>query len=221
MEKIKISGSVKEECNTKVLECSCDSNCSPRVPDSYLWRSFSEGPDDLLNETPRLSYYNPSLHLNLERRLGNQPSFQNMTSSFSSAKSTLSNESSAPMTATELVNEITTLELEIVHLEQHLLSLYRTAFDYYKNDDLNISSDDSRHTSGGMLTRKRTKQTVNHGKIGLKSDRSIGETNYSFKSTEQDIAMKPWLNEIYCAHNLKCDSNNIAGHFLSHNPQKV
>ncbi|XP_020578005.1 uncharacterized protein LOC110023107 isoform X2 [Phalaenopsis equestris] len=183
MEKIKISGSVKEECNTKVLECSCDSNCSPRVPDSYLWRSFSEGPDDLLNETPRLSYYNP--------------------------------------TATELVNEITTLELEIVHLEQHLLSLYRTAFDYYKNDDLNISSDDSRHTSGGMLTRKRTKQTVNHGKIGLKSDRSIGETNYSFKSTEQDIAMKPWLNEIYCAHNLKCDSNNIAGHFLSHNPQKV
>lgn len=31
----------------------------------------------------------------------------------------------------DLVNEIATLELEVVHLEQHLLSLYRTAFDRY------------------------------------------------------------------------------------------
>lgn len=32
----------------------------------------------------------------------------------------------------ELVEEISTLELEVIHLEQYLLSLYRTAFDRYR-----------------------------------------------------------------------------------------
>ncbi|XP_022158700.1 uncharacterized protein LOC111025163 isoform X2 [Momordica charantia] len=36
---------------------------------------------------------------------------------------------SMPKSAIELINEIATLELEVVHLEQYLLSLYRRAFD--------------------------------------------------------------------------------------------
>ncbi|KAK7309251.1 hypothetical protein RJT34_05822 [Clitoria ternatea] len=40
-----------------------------------------------------------------------------------------SNEKMVPKTATELIKEIAVLELEVVYLEQHLLSLYRKAFD--------------------------------------------------------------------------------------------
>lgn len=123
--------------------------------------------------------------------------------------------------ATELVKEITTLELEIVHLEQYLLSLYRTTFDYYKKDSSNISTEYFRHSSGGMPTRKRTKQMVNHGKNGFKSDTSFGETNYGFKSTEKDIALKLWHKEHHRALHLQCDLDNIADHVPSHNPQKV
>ncbi|XAR73922.1 hypothetical protein NMG60_11008052 [Bertholletia excelsa] len=39
------------------------------------------------------------------------------------------NELSVPKPATELIKEISVLELEVVHLEQYLLSLYRKAFD--------------------------------------------------------------------------------------------
>lgn len=220
MEKILNPGSAKEEYSTKMLECSCDSQFFPRVQDRYFWRSFSEEQEDLLNETPRMSYCNPSLHLNLEARLGNQHSFQKMASAYSSARSTVSNECSAPMNATELVKEITTLELEIVHLEQYLLSLYRTAFAYYKKDSSNISSEYSRHFSGGMLTWKCAKQMASHGKNGFKSDTSVGGTNYCFKNTEKDIALKLWHKENYHALHLQCDSDNIGNHLPSHNPQK-
>lgn len=37
----------------------------------------------------------------------------------------------ANQSAAELVKEISTLELEVIQLERHLLSLYRTAFDQY------------------------------------------------------------------------------------------
>ncbi|XP_045815030.1 uncharacterized protein LOC123908439 [Trifolium pratense] len=40
-----------------------------------------------------------------------------------------SNEKMIPKPATELIKEIAVLELEVVYLEQHLLSLYRKAFD--------------------------------------------------------------------------------------------
>ncbi|XP_072951846.1 uncharacterized protein [Typha angustifolia] len=41
----------------------------------------------------------------------------------------LSHDSSMPMPAKELIKEIAVLEIEVMHLEQYLLSLYRKAFD--------------------------------------------------------------------------------------------
>ncbi|PKU78368.1 hypothetical protein MA16_Dca019418 [Dendrobium catenatum] len=220
MEEMKNYGSAKEEYDTKMLEYSCDARIFPHAQDRYLWRSFSEEQEDLLNETPRMSYYNPSLHQNLEIRLSNQHSFQKMASDYSSSRSTVSNEIPDPMTVTELVKEITTLELEIVHLEQHLLSLYRTAFDYHNKDSSNISSEYSRHSSGGMLKGKNTKLMVNHGKNGIKSDPSLGESNYNIKSIETDINLKLWHKESYSALHLPCDLENIANHVPRDEPEK-
>ncbi|XP_057491121.1 uncharacterized protein LOC130776896 [Actinidia eriantha] len=54
----------------------------------------------------------------LEKALGHSSSSHDFT-----------NEVSMPKPATELIKEISVLELEVVHLEQYLLSLYRKAFD--------------------------------------------------------------------------------------------
>ncbi|KAI0502236.1 hypothetical protein KFK09_017183 [Dendrobium nobile] len=220
MEEMKNYGSAKEEYGTKLLEYSCDARIFPRAQDRYFWRSFSEQQEDLLNETPRMSYYNPNLHQNLEIRLSNQHSFQKMASDYSSSRSTVSNEIPDPMTVTELVKEITTLELEIVHLEQYLLSLYRTAFDYHNKDFSNISGEYCRHSSGGMLTGKNTKLMVNHGKNGIKSDPSLGESNYNIKSIERDINLKLLHKESYSALHLQCDLENIANHVPGDEPEK-
>ncbi|XP_022962717.1 uncharacterized protein LOC111463123 isoform X4 [Cucurbita moschata] len=55
----------------------------------------------------------------LEKALGYKPSCQDNTSS----------DTEVAKPATELIKEITVLELEVSHLEQYLLSLYRKAFD--------------------------------------------------------------------------------------------
>nr|CAD1819517.1 unnamed protein product [Ananas comosus var. bracteatus] len=54
----------------------------------------------------------------LEKALGHKPSAVN-----------LSNDSPMPKPTKELIREIAILELEVMHLEQYLLSLYRKAFD--------------------------------------------------------------------------------------------
>lgn len=57
-------------------------------------------------------------HLTLEKALGYRKTVMDS-----------SNESFTPKPAKELIREIAVLELEVMHLEQHLLSLYRKAFD--------------------------------------------------------------------------------------------
>ncbi|XP_008796371.1 uncharacterized protein LOC103711841 isoform X2 [Phoenix dactylifera] len=95
------------------------------------FRSISGVREDILNISPRLSYHNPAIHL--ERRLHDQNSmsFQEMASVCSSRISISSTETPVSKSVAELVKEISTLELEVIHLEQYLLLLYRTAFDRY------------------------------------------------------------------------------------------
>ncbi|KAK7406620.1 hypothetical protein VNO78_08249 [Psophocarpus tetragonolobus] len=70
--------------------------------------------------------------LQLERRLQDQFQFRSTLEKalgFRSSSLVNSNQMMTPKPATELIKEIAVLELEVVYLEQHLLSLYRKAFD--------------------------------------------------------------------------------------------
>ncbi|KAG4987866.1 hypothetical protein JHK85_030849 [Glycine max] len=70
--------------------------------------------------------------LQLERRLQDQFQVRSTLEKalgFRSSPLVNSNEMMIPKPATELIREIAVLELEVVYLEQHLLSLYRKAFD--------------------------------------------------------------------------------------------
>ncbi|GLU00144.1 hypothetical protein SLE2022_175360 [Rubroshorea leprosula] len=96
---------------------------SPRVIDNG-------GFQNILNVSPRSSSQsNPTLHL--DRSLADQASLYPDSckrigyGSIESVPSNMSSEKSS----LELRKEIATLELEILHLERYLLSLYRTAFE--------------------------------------------------------------------------------------------
>ncbi|KAK7359932.1 hypothetical protein VNO77_01900 [Canavalia gladiata] len=70
--------------------------------------------------------------LQLERRLQNQLEVRCMLEKALGYRPTSlvnSNDITLPKPTTELIKEIAVLELEVVYLEQHLLSLYRKAFD--------------------------------------------------------------------------------------------
>lgn len=70
--------------------------------------------------------------LQLEKRLQDQFNVRHALEKALGYRSSIlhnTNEISMPKPATELIKEIAVLELEVVHLEQYLLSLYRKAFD--------------------------------------------------------------------------------------------
>ncbi|KAK6116203.1 hypothetical protein DH2020_050059 [Rehmannia glutinosa] len=68
----------------------------------------------------------------LEKRLHDQVSVRcalEKALGYNTLSHDITNEASIPKPATELIKEIAVLELEVGHLEQYLLSLYRKAFD--------------------------------------------------------------------------------------------
>ncbi|CAK9185456.1 unnamed protein product [Ilex paraguariensis] len=70
--------------------------------------------------------------LQLEKRLQDQVAVRcalEKALGYRSSSHDITNEISMPKPATELIREISVLELEVGHLEQYLLSLYRRAFD--------------------------------------------------------------------------------------------
>ncbi|XP_078165830.1 uncharacterized protein LOC144560489 isoform X3 [Carex rostrata] len=108
------------------------------TPERICWR-VPNVHADIMNVSPRLSYYNPQT-INLERRLNgqNSPKIEEVISrcdSCSSIDSQSEIEQKAPghpvQTVPALINEISVLETEVVLLERHLLSLYRTAFSQF------------------------------------------------------------------------------------------
>lgn len=70
--------------------------------------------------------------LQLEKRLQNQVAIRGVLEKalgYNSISLDIGNDVSIPKSATELIKDISVLELEVGHLEQYLLSLYRQAFD--------------------------------------------------------------------------------------------
>ncbi|KAJ3696539.1 hypothetical protein LUZ61_000244 [Rhynchospora tenuis] len=108
------------------------------TPEMICWR-VPNVHADIMDVSPRLSYYNPTI--NLERRLNgqNSPKIEEVLSRCESCRSI---DGSFPETdqkapghpiqgVLDLINEISVLETEVVLLERRLLSLYRTAFSRY------------------------------------------------------------------------------------------
>ncbi|KAH6821320.1 hypothetical protein C2S53_006151 [Perilla frutescens var. hirtella] len=90
---------------------------SPQAPASLSSTLLQLQGDHILNMSPRP----PSHHLNYVAHLGK-------TSLPNTSNSLHCNANTSFKSSAELVNEIATLEIEILRLERHLLSLYRTAF---------------------------------------------------------------------------------------------
>ncbi|KAJ3677684.1 hypothetical protein LUZ60_003408 [Juncus effusus] len=123
--------------------------------------SISAVQEDILNISPRLSHYNPGI-ISIERRMHKQSSLSKpqdiINMSRKSTSSLPSTEANTPKSATDLVNEIATLEVEVIHLERHLLSLYRIAFDNYLiNSPISysraLSSSDTSFDQSSILAR--------------------------------------------------------------------
>ncbi|KAK1419690.1 hypothetical protein QVD17_28959 [Tagetes erecta] len=123
-----------------MLRLHCDStppispSPSPRHStfQSCLWSNGQIKKDDhgVLDMTPRASYkFTPDVKLGkIYLDQSSVWSESEMTPCSSSFSSNASNGTPNSKSSMELVKEITSLEMEILHLERHLLSLYRTAF---------------------------------------------------------------------------------------------
>ncbi|KAF5752941.1 putative electron transporter [Tripterygium wilfordii] len=84
--------------------------------------------------------------LQLEKRLQDQFKVRNALEKalgYKTASNDITNEAPMPKPAAELIKEIAVLELEVVYLEQYLLSLYRKAFDQ-QISSVSPSSNDER-----------------------------------------------------------------------------
>ncbi|XP_042374365.1 uncharacterized protein LOC121967910 isoform X1 [Zingiber officinale] len=94
-------------------------------------RGVSGVREDVFNLSPQPSYRNPATHFERKLDYTKSFSFQEAAPSRSSIASIGSYDTSVSKSASELVREISALELEVIQLERHLLSLYRAAFDQY------------------------------------------------------------------------------------------
>lgn len=85
--------------------------------------------------------------------------------------------------AADLVKEISTLKLEVLHLERYLLSLYRTAFDQYLASSPTSTTYSSRspvachtrsteHDSNGILIEHQTRHSVHSHYMNDQTNRS-------------------------------------------------
>lgn len=123
--------------------------------------------------------------------------------------------------AAELIKEISALEIEVVHLERYLLSLYRTSFNQYLASSPNYSLQASRspvdyHTrqlvcgSKGMLTDKQESHAADYSRMNnqidcqslekeeMKEDdncRNIEDSSASDIATSSDASSGPCLKE--------------------------
>ncbi|ERN11427.1 hypothetical protein AMTR_s00022p00048210 [Amborella trichopoda] len=109
----------------------------PQAP-SHVKLSWENGNDSIdVLKTQSLNSLQQSLKcevVQLERRLQDQFSLRGALEKalgYRSTCSDISNGTTIPKPIAELIKEIAVLELEVVHLEQYLLSLYRKVFDHH------------------------------------------------------------------------------------------
>ncbi|XP_020268278.1 uncharacterized protein LOC109843732 [Asparagus officinalis] len=159
-------------------------------------QSLSEAREDILNVSPRPSHCNPNLRLN--RRLHGRSSLciSENTSQSSCRNYMASTEVRQQKSATELIKEISTLEIEVLHLERYLLSLYRTTFDQYLTSSPSNTTQASRspvqHHTGPVL------QDTN--RIPIEHQESHASSSY-YMNDEMDQSRSLERNE------MKSDSN--------------
>uniref|UniRef100_A0A5B6ZYR8 DUF547 domain-containing protein n=1 Tax=Davidia involucrata TaxID=16924 RepID=A0A5B6ZYR8_DAVIN len=124
--------------------------------------------------------------LQLEKRLQDQVvvrcALENALG-YKSSSHDITNEISMPKPATELIKEISVLELEVVHLEQYLLSLYRKAFDQ-QISSLSPSAKDERLKSPSNTLRGKHLEVA-------RSDLTSMRENSTVYSSRQSLA-NPW-----------------------------
>ncbi|XP_010243302.1 PREDICTED: uncharacterized protein LOC104587397 isoform X2 [Nelumbo nucifera] len=140
--------------------------------------------EENLNVSPQ-DPHRPKLILQLEKRLQDQFVVRcalEKALGYRSSSSDISNENLMPKPATELIKEIATLELEVVYLEQYLLSLYRKAFDQ-QFSSLSPSATDERlkspsftqkemflEVTGPDIRSEREDLTIQSGNLPLTQD---------------------------------------------------
>lgn len=118
----------EDSMETQGIDCSSPYCSLYRIRRS---QSVSEVHEDILNVTPRLSHCNPNIRIDRRLRYQNSLSIPEKASWSGINNSMASTEVPFQKSAAELIKEISTLEIEVVHLERYLLSLYRTTFDQY------------------------------------------------------------------------------------------
>ncbi|GFZ18628.1 electron transporter, putative [Actinidia rufa] len=116
-----------------------DSNKKPAVGVTSVHKRSKSFPDKrgLEEKEDNLDHFleashQPKLILQLEQKLQDQVVVRSALEKalgYRSSSHDITNEVSMPKPATELIREISVLEMEVVHIEQYLLSLYRKAFD--------------------------------------------------------------------------------------------
>ncbi|CAA2975726.1 Hypothetical predicted protein [Olea europaea subsp. europaea] len=120
------------ENSTTALQMEWPSPLPPLPLDYSLQRAYNSQllKDDVLNVSPRPSHHlNPTRHM--RRTFVDKSSIcwdSRKEQCFESVAASLSDSMPTSKSSAELVNEIATLEFEIVQLERYLLSLYRTVF---------------------------------------------------------------------------------------------
>ncbi|GMP28217.1 hypothetical protein CsSME_00003855 [Camellia sinensis var. sinensis] len=131
--------------------------------------------------------------LQLEKRLQDQVIVRHALEKalgYRSSSHAITNEVSMPKPATELIKEIAVLELEVVHLEQYLLSLYRQAFDQKNSSSPSTKDERSKspfttpkgrylQVSRSDITTRRESSTVQASSLSIANpwneSRNIGE----------------------------------------------
>ncbi|KAI3927260.1 hypothetical protein MKW92_022870 [Papaver armeniacum] len=109
---------------------------------------------------------------------------------YKSSSSSTSNENSMPKPASELIKEIAVLELEVVYLEQYLLSLYRKAFDQ------KVSSVSQPVMDERVKSPPITEKAIIHEDTGLRVTTKEEHTVQFSKVVPQDSLISP-CKELY------------------------
>ncbi|XP_058073313.1 uncharacterized protein LOC131222306 [Magnolia sinica] len=200
-----------KDSTANMLRASCYSPSLSSSSSSWHRRSQSapdDGlPEDLLNMSPRSSQYSNSI-VHLERSLHEQCSLRRVLEKALGCNSptyVASNGTPIPKPAAELIKEIAVLELEVMHLEQYLLSLYRTAFDHHltvKPSALMCQGSAPLMQDSGPPILEQTNCTVHSNPLCVYND-SCSEgmsQSYSLEGVEEQQDCKDRHAQIFYPH---------------------
>lgn len=125
--------------------------------------------------------------MQLEKRLQDQVSVRcalEKALGYKSSSQSIINDVSLPKPATELIREIAVLEVEVTHLEQYLLSLYRKAFDQQISSLSPSAKADM--INSPLTTPRRRRLEFSQSDITSERDSLPRQADNQFVSTQQN-----------------------------------